>query len=58
MLGFEEPFGYVASELGVAIQVVDSWARGCPGSANVNDYKGQLEDLCALQVEIAGGRNG
>lgn len=58
MLGYPDPALYVASELGVGPQVVDSWARGCPSSANVNDYKGQLEDLCGLQVQIAGGGNG
>lgn len=58
MLGYQDPVLYVASEIGVAPQVVDSWARGCPGSSNANDYKGQLEDLCELQVNVAGGRNG
>ena len=58
MLGFEDPVLYVASEIGVVPQVLDSWWRGLPGSANVHDYKGQLESLCELQVEIAGDRHG
>ena len=58
MLEYPDPALYVASEIGVGSHVVDSWARGCPSSANVNDYKEQLEDLCRLQVQIAGGENG